>query len=156
MWIIGDKLLIILIHCGKLVRNKIYVKDMKIMKKLLAMTAVSVMICSALTGCGNNDKSSSSDMNGGIDSTAEVTENKTEPVTEVLTENNTEDRTYDHTDDRNNDRNDETRSDNSSNGYVGDVVDGVESAGEDIIDGVGDAADDIISGVEGDNDSSSR
>jgi hypothetical protein len=148
MWIIGENVQIINLHCGKPVRNKINEKELIIMKKLMAASAVAFVICTSFTGCGSNVDSSG--MNDSSSSTSEA--EKTEAT--ATTEKHDDDSSEESREERDDEdvTMDDTGSNSTSEGYVGGVVDGVESAGEDIIDGAGDAVDDIADGIMGDDE----
>ena len=105
------------------------------MKKLIATGAALIMMCGALTGCGNNTGSAS-------DSSSTTSEPKKDTSTAETTSEPKKETTMD-----------DTGSNNSAGDYVDGDVDGVESAGEDIVNGVGDAAEDIADGVTGNENS---
>ena len=97
------------------------------MKKHLAICSIIFSVCAAFTSCGNADHRS--DVKN--DDSFHL------PTTEEEYESNYERTT---TDGRHRDADE----------FAGDVIDGVEDAGEDIIDGAGDAAEDVIDGISGD------
>ena len=96
------------------------------MKKHLAICSFIFAVCAAFTSCGNADRHS--DVNN--DNSFQL------PTTEEEYESNYERTT---TNGRHRDADE----------FAGDVIDGVEDAGEDIINGAGDAAEDVIGGISG-------
>ncbi len=121
-------------------------KRMINMKKHIAVGAALVFMCCAFTGCGSNKKAETD--NSSMHTTEHVTERATEARTEEATAHITELTTHENTVA-------DTRPTNSAGEYVGDVIDGVESAGEDIVRGAGDAVGDIADGIMGNNDETS-
>lgn len=110
------------------------------MKKLIATGAALVMVCAVFTGCGSDNNEYS----------GAVTGNVTERATEKVTKDNDKNKVTDRIEDEDTTF-EETGSNHSAGDYVSDVIDGVESAGEDLVEGVGDAAGDIVNGFDGNN-----
>ncbi|MBQ8297708.1 MAG: hypothetical protein IJX77_08005 [Ruminococcus sp.] len=115
------------------------------MKKLLAVSAAMMMMCISFTSCGGRDKDSSSE---------EIRDSSVSDTTDYR-DSDKRDETNSDNNDRHNSVMDETGSNNAAGDYVSDVIDGVESAGEDIVHGVGDAAGDIADGLTGREDNTS-
>ena len=93
------------------------------MKLHLAICSILFAVCAAFTSCGNADRRS--DVK--YDNSLQI------PTTEEEYERYTTDSKH-----------------RDAGEVAGDVIDGVEDAGEDIIDGAGNAAEDVIDGISGD------
>lgn len=110
--------------------QRLSVKDMISMKKLLAICSIFFTACAVLTGCSdNNDGHYTDDGNGSIVEHS-TTDKKQESTTTTIT---VKDRVEDAAD--------------GAGEAAKDIVGGVGDAGKDIIDGAQDAVDDVVDGI---------